>query len=102
MARKSLAELERQYFVKKVGGADHDEPLTNIKRRYWLGLLGGDRNTGLNDLEKDWLRKLINDNGGTPVSNETADLYVVAVNALGGAATKFINDNKKQIYILNL
>ena len=101
MARKSLAELERRYFVKKAGGAETNEPLNNIKRRYWLGLIGGDRNTGFGNLEDDWLRKIINDNGGTPASDYTADLYVEAVAALSGSPTKYINENKKQVYILD-
>lgn len=101
MARASLSELERRYFVEKVGGADRDETLNNIKRRYWLGLLGGDRNTGFRDLERDWLRKIINDNAGTPVGRQTADLYVQAVAALSGSPTKYINENKKQVSILD-
>ena len=101
MARASLAELERRYFVEKAGGATHDESLNNIKRRYWLGLLGGDRNTGFNGLEKDWLRKIINDNGGTPSGDYLSSLYVEAVAALSGNPTKYINENKKQIYILD-
>ena len=101
MARTSLTELERRYFVEKAGGAVPSEPLNNIKRRYWLDSIGGDRNTGFNDLEKDWLRNIINDNGGTPSSNRTSDLFVQAVAALGGDPTKYINQNKKQVYILD-
>jgi len=101
MARAGLAELERRYFVEKAGGAEHNEPLTGIMRRYWLGLLGGDRNTGLNGLEKDWLRKIINDGGGTPTSDYKSGLYIQAVGELGGTPTKYINENKKQVYILD-
>jgi len=102
MARKSLSELERKYFVEKVGGAETNEPLNGLKRRYWLSSFSGDRNTGMNDLEKDWLRKIINDNGGTPTSDYLSTLYVEAVAALSGDPTKYINENKKQVYILDI
>lgn len=102
MARASLSELERRYFVSKVGGSTTDEPLSNIKRRYWLGLLGGDKNTGFNDLEKNWLKKIINDNGATPSSNYLSTLYIEAVSSLGGKPTKYINENKKQVCVLDI
>lgn len=97
----SLSELERRYFVEKNGGADRSEKVTGLKRKYWLGLFGGDRNTGLDDLEKQWLAKIINDNGDTPSDNETSTLYIEAIVALGGTPTKYINENKKQVYILD-
>ena len=99
---ESLSELERNYFTSKAGGAERSESINNIKRRYWLSLFSGDRNTGMGDLENEWLRKIITDNSGTIASSYTADLYIEAVAALGGAPTKFINDNKKQVYRLDL
>ena len=96
-----LSEKEREYFVEKAGGAHPSEKVTGLQRKYWLSTFGGDRNTGLGDLEKEWLRKIINDNAGTPVGNETSDLYVQAVAALGGTPSKYINENKRQVYILD-
>lgn len=101
MARASLSELERRYFVKKAGGADRDETINSIKKRYWFSLFTGDRNTGFNDLEKDWLRKIINDNAGTPSSNYASSLWIEAVAALSGDPAKQVNENKKQVYILD-
>jgi hypothetical protein len=98
----SLSELERLYFVSKNGGADRSEKVTGLKRKYWLGLFGGDRNTGFDDLEKQWLSKIITDNGGTPDSYEASSLWVEAVAALGGDPSKYINENKKQVYILDI
>jgi hypothetical protein len=97
-----LSTLERNYFTSKVGGAVPSESINNIKRRYWLGLFGGDRNTGMGDLENDWLRKIITDNSGTVASSYSSDLYVEAVASLGGTPSKFINENKRQVYILDL
>ncbi len=90
----SLNTLARKYFYSKLGGGLPEERLTGLQRRYWLTLLGGDHNTGFESLEKDWLRKIINDNGGTPSGNYLSNLYVQAVAALGGTPTKFINENK--------
>lgn len=101
MSEKSLTELERRYFTKKNGGALPKEPLNNMKKRYWLGVFGGDRSTGFQNLEKQWLKKIIDDNGGTPSSNYLSTLYLEAVAALGGEVTKYFNSNKRQIYILD-
>jgi hypothetical protein len=98
----SLSELERNYFVQKAGGAVRSETINNIKRRYWLGVFSGDRNTGMSDLENQWLRKIITDNSGTPVGEYTSDLFVQAVAALGGTPTKFMNENKRQVYLLDI
>lgn len=98
----SVTTLARKYFVEKAGGADPDEPLANIQRRYWLGLLGGKPTTGFNSLEKDWLRKIISDNGGTPDGDYLSNLYIQAVVSLGGTVSKFLDENRKQVYILDI
>lgn len=98
----TLNELARRYFGAKLGDTTPGERVTNMQRRYWLGLLGGDTNTGLKSLEKDWLRKIINDNGGTPDGDYLSGLYIQAVAALGGAPTKYINSNTRQVYILDI
>lgn len=98
----SSTEVERAYFVRKAGGANPDETLANIKRRYWLGLLGGATTKGFVSLEKDWLRKIINDNGKVPSSDYLSSLYIEAVVALGGTPSKFINDNRRLVYQLDI
>lgn len=97
-----LTTLARRYFVSKAGGALPTESLASIQRRYWLTLLGGAATKGFISLEQDWLRKIIADNGGTPSGDYLSNLYIQAVASLGGTPTKFINENKKLVYILDL
>lgn len=98
-----LTELERAYFVSKVSGANPTEPLNSIKKRYWLDNYGtGSVSRGMNDMEKDWLRDIIVTNGGTPNSNYLSALYTQAVEALGGVSSKFIKENQRQIYLLDI
>lgn len=98
----SLGTLARNYFVSKVGTAAPTEPLTSIQTRYWLTLLAASPDTGFKSLEKDWLRKIINDNGNTASGNYLSSLYSQAVEALGGTASKFIGENQRQVYILDI
>ena len=98
----TLNELARRYFGAKLGDTLPGERVTNMQRRYWLDLLGGTTTTGLKSLEKDWLRKIINDNGGTPSGDYLSNLYVQAVAALSGTPTKYINENQRQVYILDI
>ena len=99
---ESLNNIARKYFYAKLGGGLPEERLTGLQRRYWSELLGADSSTGFKSLEKDWLRKIINDNGGTPDGDYLSSLYEQAVVALGGVPTRYINENERLIYILDI
>ena len=57
MPTTRLTEVEREYFVRVVGGAPVNEPLNNIKRRYMSSVVGSaaTSNASLDQIEKLWL-----------------------------------------------
>lgn len=91
----NLSQLEREFFGQV--GANPDEPLSSIKRRYLLSQVEGTQNEGI-ELEKRWLRKLIADNGGTPQGIYLSDLYKQAAGAVGGNPTNNVTNNKREVY----
>ena len=97
MSSKNLSDLERQYFARKVdGGTTPQEPLNQIKRRYfcdYLNLTNGYRYS-FADLEDLWLKKFIDDNGGTLSGSYPSALWKQAVSAIGGTPTRQMNGNK--------
>lgn len=100
MAATRLHEVERAYFVRKLGGATAQEPLQNVKRRYISGFVSaGSPSTKIDELEKLFLRKIIADGGGTPTNNYLSTLWQQAVSTIGEVPTKFINDNKIIFYV---
>lgn len=97
MAR--LREVERAYFVRKVGGAAPTEPLNNIKRRYMVGVIGSgvSAKTSMDQLEKLWLLAVI----GTAVPDfgANSELWKLAVSSIGKIPTNYENDNKIIFYL---
>lgn len=97
-----LTAVERNYFVRKLGGAANTDPLNNIKRKYFYSYIGSDvgPTTPLHQLEKMWLAKLINTAGvgSINIKNES-DLWKNAVLAIGQTPSPYINNNKMKFFI---
>lgn len=93
-----LTQAERNYFVRKAGGAPVAEPLNNIKRRYMLGVVGAGVNaqTPLAQLEKLWLLAVIG--GAARDFNSDAELWAQAVLSITQVPVPQINGNKLKFY----
>lgn len=90
-SQKPLNQLAREYFIRKLGGAEPTERLTSIQKKYFISQVGATSpNESLDSLEKRWLRDLV---GGS--SSEETELWAEAVLAEGGTPTKFVNQNKR-------
>jgi hypothetical protein len=100
-SKKKLSELEREYFVRKAGGAAPTKPLNQIKREYFIAQTGAaPAEVTLHELELRWLRKVIADGGGTVVSGSSeSHLWKLAVTTLSLVPSREINDNKTMFYL---
>jgi hypothetical protein len=99
MAAKNLSDVERQYFARKAGNATPQEPLNDIKRRYFMNYLTAVDGSTFSDLETQWKIKFITDNGGTIVSIYDADLWKQMVIAISKVPVKQVNANKMTFYL---
>ena len=103
---KTLQQLEREYFVRKVGGANNTEPLNNIKRRYFVSFLTGysvGPNVHLDELESNWLVKTITDKGGTVNDDDDyTALWKIAVAQFGQTPSAYLADNQRIFYVYSL
>lgn len=72
---RSLRDHMRAYYILRIGGA-----AASIKT--------------INDLEKQWLRKVITNAGGTPSSNYLSELWMQAVQAKGYPVHTNIESNQ--------
>uniref|UniRef100_A0A6M3LF14 Uncharacterized protein n=1 Tax=viral metagenome TaxID=1070528 RepID=A0A6M3LF14_9ZZZZ len=97
-----LPELERAYFIRKLGGTQGPtKPLNQIKREYWSSFVGeGAANTPFNELELRWILRVLGDAGITPAnSNSEADLWKQMVLSITEVPVNYINQNKITFYI---
>lgn len=94
MAAPNLEQIERQFFVRKVGA---NAPLEELKVRYFKQR--GAAGNFFSQLETNWLRIEISAVGGVPVGNRKSDLWKQLVAASGFTVTKFLNQNKINYYI---
>lgn len=98
MAASFLGQLERDYFVRKAGGAPNSEKLNNIKRRYFYTYLTGtpmSARTSLAELEQLWLQKLVLTAGQSlPDSVNYEVLWKQAVISISKVPSKYLADNK--------
>jgi hypothetical protein len=98
----TLTQVERNYFVRKAGGATPTERLTSVKRRYIAGFLGGGTNaqTSLAQMEKLWLMKVLADATITVTDkNSIEELWRLSVVSISKSPSKFLNDNKITFYV---
>ena len=99
MAIKTLSQIEREYFARKLGGAPSSETLNQIKRRYWIDFLSADTQKTLAMLESEWQDKVIVDLGGTSEDKFGTDSWATMVALLGLIPTKQVNGNKRIFYL---
>lgn len=100
---KNLSQLEREYFVKKVGAALPTESLNSIKRRYFVSFLTGDfpvdPDTSIIELESNWLTKVVTTGGATITDDEDyAALWKIAVAQLEITPSNYLNQNKRLFF----
>lgn len=93
----NLSDIERQYYARKVTGATPQTPFGQLKKEFLASQVGEGRYWP--NQMRNWLRKLVNDNGGTPRGNNTSDLLKQALAALGIAQSTSINENMRNLFI---
>lgn len=97
-----LTTVERKWFAERVSGSTPQTPLNDLKRQYFVSEIGGAAADVryINDLEKQWLRKRVADNGGTVQNTRhTADLWRQAVASEGLTVSNYENENKLTFYL---
>lgn len=103
MAATRVTEVERNYFVRKVGAAPPTEPLNNLKRRYFYSFLTGkpmSGRTSLANLEMMWLEKVITDAGQSVTdANSYETLWKLAVETLSITPSKYLADNQITFFL---
>ena len=102
MAAVRLSEVERKYFIRKLGGTQGaTKPLNQIKREYFIAYTGAaSLTTSMSELEDRWLRKVLTTAGVTFDSEaRTHDLWNAMPLAAGVVPSKFVNDNKIKFYL---
>lgn len=100
-----LQEVERAYFVRKLGGTQEaTRRLSEIKREYMSKTIGGAPPTmPMDQLETLWLISVINSDDDpvdqVPVSDRLSDLWRQAVISVAKVPATTINENKIIFYI---
>lgn len=98
---KSIDQIEREFLYGRLTGVTAQTPLNQMRRMFYaqyVGITAGP-SVGLKDLQNQFLFKVINDNGGTPASNYDPDLWREAVAALGVTPSKYVNENRRLLYL---
>lgn len=102
MAAVRLSEIERKYFIRKLGGTQvATKPLHQIKREYFVAYTGAaPSTTSMSELEDRWLRKVLT-TAGVSFNDDarTNDLWNAMPLAAGVVPSKFVNDNKIKFYL---
>lgn len=95
---KNLSQIEREFLSSRIAGATAQTPIDQLRRRFYSEYVGvqSTPTTGLRDLEYQFLRKVIVDNGQVPGEYE---LWKEAVAALGVAPSKYEHENKRLLYL---
>lgn len=92
----TFTEIERQWFVTRVPGLSR-VPINDLKKQYYTSQVGTSGTLG--DLEKQWLRKTITDNGGTPNGNQVSDLWTQLLASASLRVSKSTDENKMTYYL---
>lgn len=101
MAGPLLNKAERDYFVRKAGGAAVGKPLNQIKREYFISFTGAAvPQISLDELEYRWQLKVLANAGVTePDMDSIADLWIAMVASIGKTPSKYLNDNMLKFYL---
>jgi hypothetical protein len=97
-----LSEIERAYFVRKLGGTQPPtKSLTQIKREYFVSFTGtAIPQVSLNELTIRWMIKVLGNAGITPSnSNSEADLWKQMVLSISKTPVRQTDQNKITFYL---
>ncbi len=99
----NLAQAERAYFIRKLGGTQPPiKRLTQIKREYFASAIGGGvtANTPFNELEYRWMLKVLDDAGLT-TGNENVkdDLWILMAISTGEVPQRRTTTNQLLFYL---
>lgn len=98
----AVAQTERSYFIRKLGGTQaNTRSLNEIKREYYAKYLGaGSATTPFSQLEKQWILKILATAGITPSRGHFAsDLWKQMVASISLPPSSRINKNKSTFFI---
>lgn len=89
-----LSKAKRDWLIAHLtGGAEPTEQLGSIERRFLIQEVGSDS-------EKQWLRQVISDNGGTPSGTiYEGELWKEANAVLGLDVSKRMEENQLTFYL---
>lgn len=102
MAATRLSEIERAYFVRKLGGTQlPTKRLNQIKREYFVSFTGAAApQISLNELTIRWMIKVLGNATITPSNtNSEADLWKQMVLAISKTPQPKIDENKAIFYL---
>ena len=91
-------QIETDFFRVNSGLDSSVANLGAHMRAYFATQFSFDARDHLDVLYKQWLKKVIVDNGGTITSDYLNDLLVAAVAAVGGTVRNSMSDNKIELY----
>lgn len=92
----NINQIERVFLYGRITGATSQTTLPQMRRQFYTEYLGGaSATTGIVELERLFLQKVIATNGG-PENNYPK--FANAVAALGVTPAKYENENKILLY----
>jgi hypothetical protein len=94
-------QKEREWLARKIGSATvtAQTRIGQLRRRYYAQVVGaGTPQTGMSDLETQWLLKEIANRGGTPAGGETSELWKQLVAIVGQTPSKYLDQNRLLFY----
>lgn len=97
-----LPEVERAYYVRKLGGTQApNKPLNQIKRDYWVSFTGAAApQISFNELELRWILKVLGAAAITPSNpNSMADLWKQMVLSISKTPVRNIDQNRITFYV---
>ncbi len=97
----TLAQAERNYFIRKLGGAQPPgKRLTQMKREYFASFTGfGNATTPFGDLETRWMIKVLADAGVSETDIDNANLWHLMVIAAGKTPVNNLDQNRLTFYL---
>jgi len=100
MPATRINEIERAYFIRKLGGTNlPSKPFNQIKREYIAAFVGGaSGKISMSELETLWLRKIAADFGYTP-EESTPGLWKQAVMSIAQVPSRFVEENRMIFFI---
>lgn len=91
-------QLEREYYVRKSGGALNTTSLNNIKKAYFISQVGTvATNESMDSLERRWLQKLVATSGQIPAA-DFSELWKQAVLSINQVPRPMMTQNKRTFF----